>query len=287
MDGHPGWMISAATLSPTTLPATTAAPGGDPGAARLSGGWDAKAAAAADRKLQDLRDAVGKLKTAADSARSAGADLARQKLEALKQRLKMLLMMGGDPKSVAHEAAQIAKEIGEAAKAYAAAGGSVSTSQGAADVPPSPASADAAASPAPPDAPTAAPDAPAASPANAPAGPGDDKTAAKTGPAVMEEPTAKTIAPSGPSGPDPFITEAKQLSAQARAILKAAIARARREHADPQDLKEDQAKVDAAEKDVQDAARSLNATDATAAYSSSGEAAPEPAAATPAVSVNA
>src|ERR1700732_4067996 len=80
------------------------------------------ATAAADQKLQQMRDAVVKLKTVGDSAKAARSGAAMAKLEALKQRLKMLMMMGGDPKAVARQAAQIAKEIGEAAKEYAAAG---------------------------------------------------------------------------------------------------------------------------------------------------------------------
>jgi hypothetical protein len=247
--------------------------------------------AAADQKLQQMRDAVVKLKTVSDSAKAARSGAAMAKLEALKQRLKMLMMMGGDPKTVARQAAQIAKEIGEAAKEYAAAGGgtpvpvptaapqvapAAAGDAAAADVPQATDGANDGATPAPAAAPSGTP----------PAGP-DPKTDPKTDPASAAKPSAKTTASAGPSAPDPVLAEAKTLAARAKALLKAAIERAKREHADPTELKDDQDKMNAADKDIDDAARTLSA-DASAGYSASGESVAAPATdAAPSVSARA
>ena len=229
-----------------------------------------------DQKLQQARDALVKLKAVRGSAQASRSDAARAKLEALKQRLKMLMMMGGDPKTVARQAAQIAKEIGQAAKEYAAAGGGASA-------------ATAAQTPAMPPAAAASPDT-----AN-PAAPGDDRAddslaaadaaagaetptpgaapdSPKTDPASPAKPGTKTVAAPGLSAPDPVIAEAKTLAARAKALLKAAIERAKREHADPAELKDDQDKMNVAEKDIDDAARTVSAAaDTSASYSASGE----------------
>jgi hypothetical protein len=250
---------------------------------------------AADQKLQQMRDAVAKLKTVGDSAKAARSGAAMAKLEALKQRLKMLMMMGGDPKTVARQAAQIAKEIGEAATEYAAAGGGtpapvptaapqVATAPAAApnaaadDPPPTTGGANEAA---PMPAPTPAPG--AASSGTPPAG-----ADPKTEPASAAKPGAKTTASAGPSAPDPVLAEAKTLAARAKALLKAAIERAKREHADPTEFKDDQDKMNAADKDIDDAARTLSGADASASYSASGESVAAPATdAAPSVSVRA
>jgi hypothetical protein len=244
-----------------------------------------------------MREAVAKLKTLGDTAKSTGSEIARQKLEALKQRLKMLMMMGGDPKAVAREAAQIAKEIGQAAKDYAgsAGGASADTTTANADATPPPeTAADANAPAATPPADGSTPEKPRESPlatttaaakaadppvlgAPKPDGASRDKAAAKTG----------APAPAGPSGPDPVITEAKLLAAQAKAILKAALERAKRQHADPAELKQDQDKMNAADKDVADAAKAVAAADAPTAYSASGQGVDAPSSAQPTVSVRA
>jgi hypothetical protein len=206
----------------------------------------------------------------------------------------MLMMMGGDPKTVAREAAQIAKEIGEAAKEYAAAGGGTPA--------PAPTAAPQSAAPQAAASPTAAPDAAAddapqgtggasdgatATPGGAaPSGPPPAGADPKTDPTSAAKPGAKTTASAGPSAPDPVLAEAKTLAARAKALLKAAIERAKREHADPAEFKDDQDKVNAADKDIDDAARTLSAADASASYSASGESVAAPATdAAPSVSV--
>lgn len=241
-------------------------------------------AAVADQKLQQMRDAVAKLKTVGDSAKAARSGAAMAKLEALKQRLKMLMMMGGDPKTVARQAAQIAKEIGDAAKEYAAASGGTPpptptptaspqvalTAAGDAAAPGS-AAADA------PQATDVTNDAATPTPGAAPSGTSPAHADPKTDPKPAAKPGAKTVAPTGPSAPDPVIAEAKTLAARAKALLKAAIERAKREHTDATEFKDDQDKVNAAEKDVDDAARTLSAADTSASYSASGESVAAPA----------
>ena len=279
-------MISSANSLPAALP-TLSADDATALPARRPSSFGPADQAAADKKLAGMREAITKLKTLGDTAKSTGSEIARQKLEALKQRLKMLLMMGGDPKAVAREAAQIAKEIGAAAKDYAAAAGGGSADAAAAapdetppaaEAPPANAAPPAEAAPADP----AKPDAPNAAQAAVPGAP-------KAEGATSDKPAPKTtaVAPSGPSGPDPVITEAKLLAAQAKAILKAAIERAKREHASPQELKEDEDKMKAADKDLADAARALDKADAPSGYSASGQGVDAPAPAQRAVSIHA
>jgi hypothetical protein len=274
-------MITAAGTS-TMASATQAAGGLGSSAPQPTAPADTTAA---DQKLQQMRDAVVKLKTVGDSAKAARSGAAMAKLEALKQRLKMLMMMGGDPKTVARQAAQIAKEIGEAAKEYAAAGGTPGpTPTAAPQTPPPPgASADDA-----PQTTDGANNAATPTPGAAPNGDPADGADPKTDPAAAAKPGANTAAPAGLSAPDPVIAEAKTLAARAKAMLKAAIERAKREHADPAELKDDQDKMNAADKDIDDAARTLSAADASASYSASGQAVAAPAAdASPSVSVQA
>lgn len=81
--------------------------------------------ALADAKLNDARAAVESLKQRTSNASEEKKAAAKKKIEQIKARLQMLQMaMIGDPKGAARMAAQLAKELGEAVKAYAAAGGS-------------------------------------------------------------------------------------------------------------------------------------------------------------------
>jgi hypothetical protein len=261
-------------------------------------------------KLQQAQSALTTLKGLSDSARSTASDMAKQKLEALKQRLKMLMMFGGDPKAVAKEAAQIAKEIGQAAKDYASAmgggssGAAATATQASGDAAEATAAADAqtAAAPAP-DA-TATAGAPAATVAavlgTSPAAPDTDPaktadgtatTATKTD-STSSAPAATTAATPGAShssGPDPVLEEAKQLAAKAKAILQAAIAKARQQHADPIELQKDQNEMSDAEKAIRDAETTLGGdAGGASAYSSDGQAVAAPAAsAAPSISIQA
>lgn len=81
--------------------------------------------ALADARLNDARTAVETLKQRTSSASEEKKAAARKKIEEIKGRLQMLQMaMIGDPKGAARMAAALARELGAAVKAYAAAGGS-------------------------------------------------------------------------------------------------------------------------------------------------------------------
>lgn len=84
--------------------------------------------AARQRKADKVRDALTalqSLQTRTASAQEEKKAAARQKVEQLKARIQSLRMtMVGDPKSLAKMAAQLARELSAAVKAYAAAGGS-------------------------------------------------------------------------------------------------------------------------------------------------------------------
>jgi len=76
------------------------------------------------KRLQNMKEAIKKLDSLPSPAEQRKA-IAAWQLELLKQRLKMLMMFAGamNKKSVAAEAAQIAKEIGGAVAAYTQSGG--------------------------------------------------------------------------------------------------------------------------------------------------------------------
>lgn len=84
-------------------------------------------AAAQEAKLREARAASDVLKARSDEASETRKAAARQTIERLKARLQMLRSMAGmDPEGVARLAAQLARELGQAVKAYAAAGGNAS-----------------------------------------------------------------------------------------------------------------------------------------------------------------
>ena len=83
-----------------------------------------RASAAAEARLRDSKAAVETLKGRASQASEDRKAEARQKIERLKARLQMLKSMASmDPEGTARLAAQLARELGAAVKAYAAAGG--------------------------------------------------------------------------------------------------------------------------------------------------------------------
>ncbi|MFN3558298.1 MAG: hypothetical protein ACK4UQ_03335 [Brevundimonas sp.] len=83
-----------------------------------------RASAAAEARLRDSKAAVETLKGRTSQASEERKAEARQKIEQLKARLQMLRSMASmDPEGTARLAAQLARELGAAVKAYAAAGG--------------------------------------------------------------------------------------------------------------------------------------------------------------------
>ena len=108
-------MISSATASPVSLNLAAAGSTPPPPAPAPQ--------PPANGSLADARQAVQTLSTIKTSTKDADKAAAEQKLSQLRDELKTLIMMGGDPKSVAKQAAQIARQIAAAAQAYAQAGG--------------------------------------------------------------------------------------------------------------------------------------------------------------------
>lgn len=83
-----------------------------------------RASLAAEARLRDSKAAVETLKGRTSQASEERKAEARQKIEQLKARLQMLRSMASmDPEGTARLAAQLARELGAAVKAYAAAGG--------------------------------------------------------------------------------------------------------------------------------------------------------------------
>jgi len=84
--------------------------------------------AAQQRKAAKAKDALAALRTLSEQRSSVGEErkaAARKKVEDLKARIRSLQMTaGGNPEAIAKIAAQLARELGAAVKAYAAAGGS-------------------------------------------------------------------------------------------------------------------------------------------------------------------
>lgn len=274
-------MISSALASQILIAVKTSA---GSGASTTS----SPATAAADKKIQDEKDALAKLKALPAQAKATSSGLAKAKLDALKQRLKMLMMMGGDPKTIAREAAQIAKEIGQAAKEYAdAAGGSDGGASAEATSDAASAQQDGGGAPSagdPAQAPNTVDATPQASATKADGSTSDGKDAASPNDPQASGKSADTKAgtTSAPKGPDPTIEEAKALAAQAKALLKAALQRLKTEHRDNPDGKLEQDKVEQADKDINDAAKTLAADSAPSGYTADGAAAAAPADAAPA-----
>lgn len=76
-----------------------------------------------DARLKDALTALQSLKRPTSKASEEQKAAAAKKVEALKARIKMLRMSSGNPASTAKAVAALARELGAAVKAYAAAGG--------------------------------------------------------------------------------------------------------------------------------------------------------------------
>jgi hypothetical protein len=274
--------------------------------ATTAAGASATAGARPDHQTQDALAAVKTLSQAGSSAGDAAKGAAMQKLAMLKAQLKTLMMLGGDPKQRAKQAAAIAQQIAAAAAAYAQAGGDpsslalpgagVGTSAALA-----PASAAQSASGQ--DVPAGAPQAPQAGSASAPtpASGADPGAVPSTTPADGAAPanvgieagaagqsgkssanssggepsTTPATASGGSSQMDQaFVQEARTLAGQAKAIIQAAEQVLKRQHktSDPAIS----GAGDAALAAVGAAANQIDAAPA-GIYASSAPAAPEPA----------
>lgn len=211
-----------------------------------------------DLKLKTARDALQSLKSRpADGSREGRKAAAQQKLLRLKAQLRQLMVMGGDPKSIARQAAKLAREIGEAAKAYAAAGGVGAGST----VPPRPAVAQPAAAAASEEGVVHA-----ASTEPGSAGPPLAGSPAQQGGNGADEPGGAEAAlkaqlqprpGAGLTAKDPFLEEAKGLVKAVRSLLERELRRARMQDDDDPELAGLAKQGARALGDVEDAAREL------------------------------
>lgn len=96
--------------------------------APLSGGSNG-ARGPDDARLKTALTALESLKRPASDAAQERKAAAARKVEALKARIQMLRMSGGDPAATARAVAALARELGAAVKAYAAAGGGSGTGE--------------------------------------------------------------------------------------------------------------------------------------------------------------
>ena len=95
--------------------------------APAGGAREDRMTAAAEARLRDAKAAIETMKQRRSQASEERKAIARQKIEQLKARLQALRAMASvDPKGTARMAAQLARELGAAVKAYAAAGGTAS-----------------------------------------------------------------------------------------------------------------------------------------------------------------
>lgn len=225
-----------------------------------------------EARAKDALQVLQALKTRQSSANEDKKAAARKKVEDLKARIQSLRMtMVGNPEAMAKMAAQLARELGAAAKAYAAAGGS-------------PAGMSATPTPAP--TPTADASAGAASGAEASgAGVGDAQVATAEGMAADDTANASGEDASGKEASaridpyrqvidrqqaqaseqarqnadkeadDKFVTDVKRLASELKAILRQAAEAAKRkgdpaESPDQKSAEKALAEVDAALEDI-------------------------------------
>lgn len=76
---------------------------------------------ALSRQYEDSKSLAKQMEALRKSMKDAPKADAAQRVARIKEEIRMLQMMGGDPKLVAHRVAQLARELGQAAKTYAAA----------------------------------------------------------------------------------------------------------------------------------------------------------------------
>ena len=191
-----------------------------------------RASAAAEARLRDSKAAVETLKGRTSQASEERKAEARQKIEQLKARLQMLRSMASmDPEGTARLAAQLARELGAAVKAYAAAGGTGGGGTTGVAVP-APSGADAAT--------TEKGEAVVATAEPAPTDPTADKAAGKTEDAgksanpyqsVLDEQQAQAADLSRRGGEQradrEFMADVRRMAAELKALVRAATEKAR------------------------------------------------------------
>lgn len=72
-------------------------------------------------QLQQARQAVSQLDASSQQSAQAQKTAAAERVKQIKEQIRMLMMLGGDPKSMARQIAQLSRELANAARDYAAA----------------------------------------------------------------------------------------------------------------------------------------------------------------------
>jgi len=86
---------------------------------------DSAKAAALEKQLADDKQVIAQLLSGKDRMSASAKAAAAEKVKRIKEEIKMLLMMGGDPKVIARRIAQLAKNLAAAAREYAAGASSL------------------------------------------------------------------------------------------------------------------------------------------------------------------
>lgn len=201
---------------------------------RISAGLDLAGLDSAGAK-----DVAAALKSAKDGFQSQGKEIARQKVELIKERIKALkLIARADPQAVARLAARLAKELDAAVKSYVEAGGTAAIAAGASV--PAPAAGSG------PDAP--APDRPELAPPTA-------QTLLDDGSGAEVDAEAPSTTPSGDTGDGDraFINLARDLLKDLEKVLETA-----RHHLSLTGNRDADRDVEEADKAIRETAKSLD-----------------------------
>jgi len=87
---------------------------------------DPEKADALKKHLADAEQVIAQLRSGKSKAAQSRKAEAAEKIKRIKEEIKMLMAMGGDPKMIARQIARLAKDLAAAAREYASAGGSLS-----------------------------------------------------------------------------------------------------------------------------------------------------------------
>jgi len=90
---------------------------------------DPKNADALAKRLNDNKQVIAQLRSSKANAAQSQKAAAAEKINRIKQQIQMLKTMGGDPKIIARQIAQLARDLVAAAHEYASAGGTASPDQ--------------------------------------------------------------------------------------------------------------------------------------------------------------
>jgi hypothetical protein len=81
------------------------------------------------KQLDDANQVIAQLRAGKSNARQSRKADAAEKIKRIMEQIKMLKLMGGDPKKILRQIAQLVRELGSAAREYAAASAGSASSQ--------------------------------------------------------------------------------------------------------------------------------------------------------------